>query len=967
MKERKYFRRRMAGAFAFLLCIVCSLINADAAEAPESGKTEYGSPENGENYDFSGIRPNKEKAEVFDRYKINPAEDMISTLMVTGSTELQAEIRKRSEWTNKENGDAQITLQYRSNSGTIEGTKDMNVILVHDKSGSMDANYGFKIQLEYEGLSLENNQGVSYYPIRNSQGWTENAAELFSENYTDILNYTEDGFRSGYIYNGEMQYNSPCQLEDHYYFLVKADSNSGYGEKDTGRFVHGKNLYNLASTDLHHYVKLGSREEALEYLAAGRRVIRTDLSYYNEKNKLTPVNEMAYFLDVSRIFRFHGNTYLSAPDVGCEGNDRLSRSVQFMKQLVKRVQSLNANNKIAYVPFWGDVPLNGSWENLSSGGSLTNLSTDPYEPQLTYKKGVSSIGFTSGNQFDSVLLPQIQNPFTYNGTNWTKAFARTISLLDARSAEDKNKETLIIFLTDGMPQGFSGKATDVKNPMINGVNEISRLKVLGESGVTVYACGVCLHHAEESVIQRLNAADSSGNALYADYVSDFDALLSKLSERIDERYKTIIRGENAFYIDKLEEEFSLDTGTLDDTWLVLDTPGNGEEKGVPLSVYRTIEENNNIRHIYVKSTNTVYWYIGEMTDGNYDTPGHTFSFSVKYSDYWKSTSGTDRKIQTNTTQKLVYESSANPGKTFERNMSSPQLLFHRDNSPKIRITERLSGRKYQKDTYYRFAYCRKKQKTIVKDADGYLTVTVKKGEAQGEAAKAVEPGVYYIYEIDEKGKIIQECEKPVTVSMIPEILTLKKSTDVPSSVISSDGDILNNYNNYLKLTAVNAEAVFENIFQTGDLTVTKKINASDDVIWWEHGNPIFMIRVKGIGLDGKEYSFFHTFEFTKAYVEENCKNGEVCMSYTFKEIPLSTEYRVEESRVSRYRLQEICGNDSNVIVKKEKTNAFSEMFGIYAEVDLKAKPENTEITFVNVKEDYQWYNHNAVVKNKINW
>jgi len=957
----------MMGFFAVLLCLVCNLTSADAAEVTESGKTEYGSPENGENYDFSNIRPNKEKAAVFDRYKMNPAEDMISAMMVTGSTELQAEIRKRSEWTNKENGDAKITLQYFSNSGTVEGTNDMNVILVHDKSGSMDANYGFKIQLEYEGLSLGNNQGVRYYPIRNSQGWTENAAELLSESYVDALNYTEDGFRSGYIYNGEMRYNSPCQLEDHYYFLVSADNNSGYGEKDAGRFVHGKNLYNCASTDLHHYVKLDSREKALEYLAAGRRVIRTDLPYYNEKNKLTPVNEMAYFLDVSRIFRFHGNTYLSAPDVQCEGNDRLSRSAQFMKQLVKRVQSLNANNKIAYIPFWGDVPVNGSWKNLSSGGSLTDISTDTYKPQLTYKKGVSSIGFTSSTQFDSILLPQIQNPFTYNGTNWAKAFARTLSLLDGRSAEEKDKETLIVFLTDGMPQGFSGKATDVKNPMINGVNEISRLKGLEKSGVTVYACGVCLHHAEESVLQRLNAADSSGKALYANYVSDFDALLSKLSERIDKRYKTIIRGENAFYIDRLEKEFSVDTGRLDNTWKVLDIPGNGEEKGVPLSVYQIVKEDNNIRHIYVKSTNTVYWYIGEMTDGNYDASGHTFAFPVKYSDYQKSTSGTDKKIQTNTTQKLVYESSANPGKTLERNIFSPQLLFHRENLPEIKITEQLMGRRYQKDTYYRFAYCKERQKGKVREADGYLTVTVKKGEERGEAAKAVEPGVYYLYEVDEEGGIIQECEKALTVSMTPEILTLEKGADIPASAASSDGDILNNYNNYLKLTAVNAEAVFENAFQTGELTVTKKINVTDDVIWWEHGNPLFMIRVKGIGLDGNEYSFFHTFEFTKAYVEENRKNGEVSMSYTFEEIPLSTAYQVEELRISRYRIQEVYGNDSNVVIKRKKTEASSEMFGIYAEADLKAKPENTEITFVNAKDDYQWYNHNAFVSNRISW
>ena len=110
----------------------------EMAEAEET--VSYGSPENGEDYDFSGIAPLYEEAETADRYFGFAEENVFRAREITRRTDLAVHIRKRAEWTNQDTGDGEITLQYASNSGLVTGTKDMNIILLQDKSGSMDSN-----------------------------------------------------------------------------------------------------------------------------------------------------------------------------------------------------------------------------------------------------------------------------------------------------------------------------------------------------------------------------------------------------------------------------------------------------------------------------------------------------------------------------------------------------------------------------------------------------------------------------------------------------------------------------------------------------------------------------------------------------------------------------------------------------------------------------------------------------------
>ena len=160
-------------------------------------------------------------------------------------------------------------------------------------------------------------------------------------------------------------------------------------------------------------------------------------------------------------------------------------------------------------------------------------------------------------------------------------------------------------------------------------------------------------------------------------------------------------------------------------------------------------------------------------------------------------------------------------------------------------------------------------------------------------------------------------------------------------------------------------AIITNRLEAGDLTVTKTIKSGEEDIWWAHGNPTFVIRVSGDGADGEHCTFYHTYEFTREYVQEHQKDGVVSLSYTFKDIPLSGQYKVEELCVSRYAPGWGKGNGENVTLREDTAGEEEGVFSKYAEVNLKERPEGTEVEFFNDKKNYGWYSHNAFVENQI--
>ena len=784
----------------------------------EDGSIEYGSPEKGQEFVESHIEPDEETAEYFDRYAYCPSEYQVMP-MAESVAELTANIRKRTQWTDKSNGNGKITLQYSSNSGKIQGMEDMNVVLVHDKSGSMDANYGYNLEVTRQGWGGP--WDVKNYPVQNSMGWAETVSDIAAEeNYFGRLTYKEPdsgygGFNGNWLHNGEMKYNSPCQVEGHYYLLTENDANSGL---PAWTMVHGNNLYNISSTDLHHYMKITRDQAVNTYLPRGRRVVRMTegVCYTEQKGQeiYASAENPLYFLDVSQIVNFNGKWILNTCALGeCQVNDRLAKSQDFMDTLVTQIQSMNPENKIAYVPFWGDVPDNGSWSNASSMNGQNGLYTDN-ENRMTYKNGVGKINFTKNGR---TVQSQIDNPFTYDGTNWSRAVQNAIGFLNNQGGSDKTKKTLVIFLTDGIPQGTMGKPEDVNNPYINGINETAKLKNI--SGVTVYACGVGVNERDQTgLASRLNQMDSTGAAVKVRYNHQFEELKTAILDRIDQQYVIDIEGQDAFYTDALSEAFTLDESRLDASWKVLASQGSGTTKGVPTNVYNAAKAG--AKAVYVRSTKTVYWYIGTMTDGDYTASGHEFSFPVQYADYQKATDGKDQNIESNTVQKLTYVTTQNVDQLLTKSMSTPSIIFSRQEKPGITVNKTVSGASFTEDMTYRFVYSTKKQNSG--KAEGYkgeIYVTVKAGQTSGSAViPNIEPGTYYVYEVDKNDNMISPQIETVKVSENAELSTIGTGGNVLPSARSSDGTVLSNLDNVLRITTKGGSVSFKNEYVKVDVT-----------------------------------------------------------------------------------------------------------------------------------------------------
>lgn len=760
--------------------------------------------------------------------------------VASDALDMTADIRKRTEWTDKTNGDGQITLQYKSNSGEIEKLKKMNVVLVQDKSGSMDSNYGYNLEVARKKWGTPTK--TEKYPIRafstdgKNTAWTEGMDTIKGKGQSNYLEYlnktitgtTYTGFRSGYFTNGEMAYNSPCQADDHFYLTVADDTISNI---PAWTMVSGQYLYNISNTDLHHYKKINA-DDRTEWLNKGYRVIRMNAGqcweYKNgtmQKTTLTNDN-MMFFVDLSQLVQYDGNWILSTcGDDECKGHDRLSKSQEFLTNIVDYIQNSNSGSEIAYVPFWGDVPNNGTWENASGDNDGTTLAPDTLEGRITNFSGVTKLDFTTS--YDTIKN-QIANSFTYDGTNWTRAFKNTLDYLNGKDKENN----LVIFLTDGMPQGTAGKQADLHNPYINGDEEItyngktqSVINHLKEAA-TVYACGVCINKADNSgVTERMTMVDSDKTPAYADTLDQFDKLQETILERLEKRYKDKINGKEAFYKDTIQEPFELDLEKLQKNttewlkWGILDTEDTATIYGVPKNVYDKATEKG-IKYVYVKSTKTVYWYIGAMQTGGYDDNEHTVSFPIKYADYEKTTSGKDLALTSNTEQKLTYITTQDENTVREKTMDSPQIIFNRK-EPTITVEKNVKGTTFSKNMQYRFVYSKTKQESgTIKNPVGEVTVTVKKGSTTGSAVISdVKPGTYYFYEVDKDNTMISSEVQEVTVSENAEITTEKASNSVPESATSSENETLDNRNNVLRITGDSGNVSFTNEYV--DISVKK--------------------------------------------------------------------------------------------------------------------------------------------------
>lgn len=828
----------------------------------------------------------------------NESNSNIQTSTTNSSLEINADIRKRTEWTDESNGDGKITLQYKSSSNELTGLKKMNVVLVQDKSGSMDSNYGYNLEVTRKQAAGSWKQSTSTipYPVRlfspdGKTPWTEGMSYISTQSdylstvNSDSKDSVHKGFRDGYYTNGEMAYSSPCQADGHYYLTVKDDTTSNL---PAWSMVSGKCLYNVSSTDYHHYKKINA-DERTDYLNKNCRVVRLDSGnkYYDYENgsiKEVPVgSDSVYFADISQLVQYDGKWILSAcGDDECKGNDRLSKSQKFLKNMVEYIKTNNPNSEIAYIPFWGDVPNNGSWSNASGNSDGKSL-IDDNENRMTYKKGATKIDFT--NSYDTIEN-QIDDSFTYDGTNWNRAFKNTLDYLNANNKANN----LVLFLTDGMPQGTAGKQVDLNNPYING-DEVITYNGTTKSVIehlqdvaSVYACGVCINKADMSnIAKRMKKIDSKQQPVYVDTLSQFDEVENKILARLNEEFKVNILGEDAFYKDTISDLFELDIKKLQkdsgtyNQWRIIDSPSSNMIKGVPENVYNAAYEKG-VKYVYVSSTKTVYWYIGGMTDGDYDVENHTVSFPITYKEYNNSTNG-DIALKSNTEQKLTYVTSLDENTIQEKTMDSPQIIFNR-NEPSVTITKQITGTTFSKDMSFRFVYSTKKQTNgIVNDPLGEITVTVEKEKTVGSAVISnINPGTYYFYEVDGNNKMISPQVQEVTVSRNAEITTVAADASIPHSATSSENETLDNLNNVLRITGDNKNISFTNEYL--DLSVNK---VWDDQDYVQRPNEVTVWLLKdGQKIQSMKLSANNNWQGTFKNLEKYDASGKK-YSYTVKE------------------------------------------------------------------------------------
>ncbi len=862
--------------------------------------------------------------------------------------DLTAEITKRTEWTDETNGDGQVTLQYSSNSESTSEEKSLNLILIQDKSGSMDSNYAYNLEAYRSGWVDEgensNKLAEIYYPIQNSYAWTENITDFefeasanggrsyetrvklatcyrdrvdpstgavigtypYVQGLEQYLPQNGQQFRAfdstitidgsaGDLINGEGYFNAPCNVEGHYYLLVRDVSlgeSVGAGTLPAYSMVEGSLLNSIWDTDKHEYQLLSGYDEAMDCLQKGRRVVKIETlendedaigRYYPaeavnaETGAIDPEytdnapSKTLYFLDISSLVlheptqrkalgeastllpghQGNGSDYLytidgwyleTTPSETCHQQDRLSLSQQFATSLVQNIRSRNTNNKVAYIPFWGDVPTDGHWTNGwvedysgSEPGSSDDVVSDGYDVELGPTgvhfgdyEGVTQIGFTEGDMSQSdfdTILSQIANDFTYDGTNWTRAFQAASNILDARTEEDQQKETLVIFLTDGNPSGSRGGTNDSTNAYING-NVTDGYTVDGEpigysammehEGVTVIAVGVGIQIGNQDLVSRLGRINTTidvetgepEGAVIARTNEELANLTTTVLQRINETIYQEITGTYAFYTDQLSSPFALDEDKINtDDWTILQSASSNIVQGVPSNVYYAATRLR--KNVYVRNTKTVYWYIGDMTDGDFNAEGHELVFPITYSDYNVSTDGADKIIASNTQQRLTYVTSRDPNTVQTVTTDTPSIIFNRANEPSLTV-EKTIAISYGTDQTYRYVYSTNRQESgQILVYSGAITVTIEAGSNSGSAtAYGVRPGTYYVYEVDNSNNIISSQINTVALSQNAAITTVAYSDSVPHSATASDNTQLANRNNVLTITSTNALVSF---------------------------------------------------------------------------------------------------------------------------------------------------------------
>ena len=216
----------------------------------------------------------------------------------------------------------------------------------------------------------------------------------------------------------------------------------------------------------------------------------------------------------------------------------------------------------------------------------------------------------------------------------------------------------------------------------------------------------------------------------------------------------------------------------------------------------------------------------------------------------------------------------------------------------------------------------------LKDASGKIWLTFVSGSTTEQVAR-IPAGTYQLVETKAPAGYALADPVPVVVKEISEVQTFE----------------------------------MENI-PYADLTVTKKVKYAD--VTFAHGNPIVPFTVSGKDLSGKYHAYSTVLEFTKDMKPD--KNGYLKVSYTFRNIPAGTAYKVKEHDVLRYRLENVTSTSKNVTIQKQNAAELSDYdsYGAFlVSADLQKKVTGTIVNFENEKQRWDDYTHTDTVENRV--
>lgn len=145
----------------------------------------------------------------------------------------------------------------------------------------------------------------------------------------------------------------------------------------------------------------------------------------------------------------------------------------------------------------------------------------------------------------------------------------------------------------------------------------------------------------------------------------------------------------------------------------------------------------------------------------------------------------------------------------------------------------------------------------------------------------------------------------------------------------------------------------KDVMLTSQVIATKKVLAND--LWFAHGDPSFIFKLKGKAVSGESKEYYKTVTFGESYVEKHTdSDGYTSLSAVFTNIPVG-DYILSEEEVSRYDLEKI----------EEESLVNGTIEGKTVEVKLSEENAYAAATFINKKYEWNNYSDSHILNNSI--